>query len=220
MNVVFLDMQSEMALLSFEGKVHHISFANIDKLYTIIRGETILYVTNAINANADQITGLVKQVYKGPVNTISKPDLNEPLYVRYTGNGSLIIDDFGQKNGDGEFEPFRFMNNLSFYRLDQLNTLGFDKSAKVKALLEHGKLKIAYHAELMEDSKDARAKKAKLEKMKDDAINSMIRDRGPDDDNDMDMDLTSEVNSGVRKIGGDGGYGNEGHLITDAEMID
>lgn len=214
--LVFLDVTKNIAKVYSPKGEHTVDFYEIEKIKQITGNQNVLYVTNALNARAEDIVKVVRSLpgpfpkpkhRKGaPQPTVEQTaEQEEKMVLRIAKKGSLTLRDLKL--------PFR--DPFDFYSVDRLKAeYGqdvFEKSADLMKFMNLGYLEIVPLSVAKKRAQEWDALHKKIEEKE----SIIIADRNAIDTNSTTDAIEIDISaSGTRKIGGSG-LPNEGSLLPD-----
>jgi hypothetical protein len=167
--IVFLDIKSKTVKVYSRTGETSIPFRNIQKLNKFKAiGNEVLYITDAIKTDIDDIVNLVEESYGKKKNIINKDDIwdsEEALFVRSSSRSNIVLSDL-----DLELKGLNDFKSLS----DLIKTHG-EKNMKnnriFNQLLDSGKIEILTLNEVHEEQSILDSENRERE---DAAMNSML----------------------------------------------
>lgn len=152
MKLVFLDMEQQCILLFSEGGMNRIPLSQMYVLKSMIKNEPVLYVSDAMVTNANEIVNLVSSLNQSdyenvgshieqPQAAMTKEDAyasGENIFARSTKQGLVFINDMGQKDPQGNRTGHSFKGPLDFQPVSYLDQIGFNESQQIHSLISSG----------------------------------------------------------------------------------
>ena len=214
--IVFLNQEEQNVTIYKTDGVHIVPFLDITQIYAIIGNSNVLYITDATETNAQDITELVSELtgqeISPPPNIIDKIDMTyvpfdlDIEYVHSVSKGPLNIPDLNAP-------PEEYKNILNFVNRYDIKFFDDEFKAKMKKYpiinqcIKSGKLKIIDENEKQRLYKERDINKKKKEDwiQKEENARKNIASGGSVEQmaenmftNDIiitEMDITDEVNS-------------------------
>ena len=192
--IILLDIQNKLILLYGEDGVNRIPFHEANVLSSYITDETVYYIINAIEVDANDVINLIDSI-EGTQLSISqsiKVD-NQRLYIHSSTEKTLYIDE-GLK--------FEGKYNCRLYDDDMREIV--ESSPLLTQLIKKGDLSIIgeqSRKKIMQEYRNNLNRKEKLEAEKDTKLDSIILEKSVDrameegissDDDDIVMDLSND----------------------------
>jgi hypothetical protein len=211
--IVFLDITKNIAKVYSPKGEHIVDFYDIEKIKQITGNQNILYVTNAINAKAEDVVKVVRSLpgpfpkpkHRKTTDTAPAPaeEQGDRMVLRAKKNGSFAIKDLKL--------PFR--DPFDFYSVERLKSQYgedvFEKSTDLLRFMSLGYLEIVPLSVAKKKAQEWDIMRKKME----DKGSIIIADRNAVD---TDGDATKDaIEVDIMGRGGGGGLPNEGALLPD-----
>lgn len=189
---VFLDVKTKtIQCYTDEGKID-IPFQDYKKLYSISNCENFYYITNVVKTNTDGVVDVISSLGIN-AQKIDKSMLSNDKYIRYTLQGTIVIDPELQFQGKYDIKPITE---------DICKKIKTDKN--LKKLINSKKIEIISEMKkqiLIEEKEQEELKlleiKIKQDAIKEEKLNNLIFDKNDkketEDENIIEFDMTSEL---------------------------
>jgi len=164
--IVLLDIEKKMlTLYGTKGEVS-IPFEKAGSMYDYLEGDSVLYVTAAMEINPSEIMNLIKGM-----GVVIQDDVQETgiKYIHAPGDGSVYID-----------EDLQFKGRFDCKMIDQSMSQIIDSSPLLQNLIRNGKIEIIgerKRASLSRMYKKVQQHQLQQQEASEAALNNMILDK-------------------------------------------
>lgn len=161
--IVLLDIERQMLILYGAKGMAEVPFSQAASMYDYLEGDTVLYVTNAMEINPSEIMNLIKGMGVNIQDDVVETGIK---YLHAPGEGSIYIN-----------ENLQFKGRFDCKMIDQRMTELIEKSPLLQNLISKKKIEIIgerKRASLNRKYKQVQQHQLQVQQNADAALDSMI----------------------------------------------
>jgi hypothetical protein len=164
MKILFLNVNSRMIELYGEEGVVKIPFENAGQLYTYVEDDNILYITNAVQTNAQEVISMIKGM--GVMIQEDIPVDTGVKYLHSPAKGTIYINEFLKFEGEFDTKLIDESMTTTIQTNELLRQLIKTKKIEIIGEMKRRKLMLKY--------KDSQAEKLIKQEEIDASLDSII----------------------------------------------